>query len=118
MPATGTTWASDRVFALYLTPLTTPAVEVGAPAGFAVTLAGPNPFRERTRLAVTLDTPGPLTAEVFDAVGRRVALLHDGPLAAGPHVFDVEGTSLPSGVYVARFTGTGGTVTERLARLR
>lgn len=119
MPATGTTWASSRLFALYLTPLVNPATEDGPdPSGFTVTLAGPNPFRERTRLAVTLDATAEVTVEVFDAVGRRVALLHDGPLAAGPHVFDVDGGRLPSGVYLARVTGARGTASEQLVRLR
>ena len=117
-PATGTTWASDRLFALWVMPLVQPAVEGDAPAGFTVALAGPNPFRDHTRLAVTLDAPGSLRVEVFDAVGRRVALLHDGPLTAGPHLFDVGGTALPSGVYVARITGAQGTVAQRLVRLR
>jgi hypothetical protein len=117
-PLTGTTWASDRLFALYVTPLATPAVEGDAPTGFALSLAGPNPFLEKTRLAVTLDAPGALRVEVFDAVGRRAAVLHDGPLAAGPHVFDVAGAALPAGVYVARVTGARGAATQRLVRLR
>ncbi|MDX1418685.1 MAG: hypothetical protein R3181_01855 [Rubricoccaceae bacterium] len=118
MPTTGTTWASDRLFELYVTPLTSSAVEGGAPEGFRVALTGPNPFRERTRLAVTLDAPGTWTVAVFDAVGRRVARLHDGPLAAGPHVFDVEGARLPAGVYGVRVSGPQGAFTERLVRLR
>ncbi|HLT45756.1 MAG TPA: T9SS type A sorting domain-containing protein [Rubricoccaceae bacterium] len=118
MPVSGTSWASDRLFALYVTPLPTPAVEGGRPAGFAVALAGPNPFREATRLAVTIDAPDDLEVAVFDAVGRRVALLHAGPLAAGPHVFEVDGARLPSGVYVVRVTGTRGAAAERLVRLR
>jgi hypothetical protein len=56
--------------------------------------------------------------EVFDAVGRRAALLHDGPLTAGPHLFDVEGARLPSGVYSVRITGDAAVHTERLVRLR
>src|SRR5690606_8633942 len=110
---------SGRLFALYVTPLPYPlAVEGAPPAGFTVAIAGPNPFREGTRLAVTPDAPGDLAVAIYDAVGRRVALLHDGPLAAGPHVFSVGGARLPSGVYVARVTGSRGTATERLVRLR
>ena len=39
--------------------------------------------------------------------GQRVALLHDGPLAAGSevHEFTLEASSLPSGVYLYRVTG-------------
>jgi hypothetical protein len=46
--------------------------------------------------------------EVLDALGRRVALLHDGPLAAGAaHRLAFEGSGLPSGVYVVRVVGEG-----------
>jgi hypothetical protein len=118
MPATGSTWASNRLFALFVTPDPSLATDAPAPEGFRVALAGPNPFRDRTRLAVTLDAPGVLQVAVFDALGRRVAVLHDGALAAGPHVFDLDGAALPSGVYSVRVVGARGVATERVARLR
>jgi hypothetical protein len=40
--------------------------------------------------------------EVFDALGRRVAILHDGPLAAGAHTLELDAASLPPGHYIVR----------------
>ncbi len=70
----------------------------------------PNPCNPRT--TVQLDLPpggsGACEVAVFDVRGRRVALLHQGPLAgAGPHGFswdgcDDRGRPLASGVYLAR----------------
>lgn len=116
-PADGSSWASRRLFAVYVTPLTTPAVEESTPSGFVVA-AAPNPFREQSRLSVTLEAAQPLAVEVFDALGRRVALLHDGLLPAGAHVFTLDAAHWPSGLYLARVTGTDGRTTRRLVRLR
>lgn len=113
----GASWASTRVFAVYVTALPV-SVEHEQPADFAVLPAAPNPFRSEAHLAVRLDRPQPLRVEVFDLVGRRLAVLHDGALAAGPHTFTLDGADWPAGVYLARVTGERGTVTQRLARLR
>jgi len=40
----------------------------------------------------------------YDALGRRVAVLHGGPLAAGVHEFALDAASLAPGVYVVRAT--------------
>jgi hypothetical protein len=43
-----------------------------------------------------------VTVEAFDALGRRVATVHDGPLAAGSHTLVLDASALPAGVYVVR----------------
>jgi N-acetylneuraminic acid mutarotase len=102
-----------------LTTAVIPAVEDGLPGGaFALAAAGPNPFRDGTRLALGLDRPAEATVAVYDALGRRVAVLHDGLLPAGRHLLDWDGTDvsgrrLPSGLYVVRAVAG-----ERQAALR
>ncbi|MDX1532271.1 MAG: T9SS type A sorting domain-containing protein [Rhodothermales bacterium] len=54
--------------------------------------------------------------EVFDALGRRVALLHDGPTPALGVGFDLSGR--PAGLYFVRVTGEGVTTTRRVTLLR
>ena len=90
-------------------PLVTVADEGGAeaPAASSLALSGPNPFRSRTALALTLAAAGPVEASLFDVLGRRVAVLHDGVLAAGLHTLAVDASALPAGVYVARVAGAG-----------
>ena len=84
-------------------------------SGFAVSEAA-GPVAEAARLGVApnpaaggaatvrleLAAAADVRVEVFDALGRRVAELHDGPLAAGPHALVVPVGSLPAGVYVVR----------------
>ena len=114
----GNTWASDRIFAVWVTPLVSSAIEANQPIAFTVSAAAPNPFRAQTRLTVTLGEAQPLAIEVFDLLGRRMAQVHDGLLSAGPHTLTLDAQTWPSGVYIARVSGPSGSTTQRLARLR
>lgn len=40
--------------------------------------------------------------DVFDVLGRRVRVLHDGYLSAGAHAFSLDASGLPTGVYFIR----------------
>ena len=76
----------------------------------------PNPARAGDAVGVTLAEPGPIRVVVYDALGRAVAVLHDGPLGAGTHPFTVG--ALPAGVYVVRAEGVGTVATRRVVFLR
>ncbi|MEM0961971.1 MAG: T9SS type A sorting domain-containing protein [Bacteroidota bacterium] len=76
-------------------------------AALALALAGPNPTASRTAVAVTLAEAGIARVAVTDLLGREVAVLADGPLAAGTTRLDLDASALPAGVYVARVV-TGG----------
>jgi hypothetical protein len=89
------------------------------PRRFSLGPASPNPFRGTTQLVLTVDVAQRLTAAVFDALGRRVAMLHDGPIAAGTYPMTFDAGSLPPGLYVVRVTdGQGGTATRAAALAR
>ncbi|HLA62818.1 MAG TPA: T9SS type A sorting domain-containing protein, partial [Rhodothermales bacterium] len=85
--------------------------------GLALT-ASPNPARGATTLAFVLPEAGPVTVSVFDALGRRVAALVDGPLGAGAHTLRLDTAALPAGVYVARVTAGTQAATHRLTVVR
>lgn len=89
----------------------TPATRVGAPplapGDLRLLPATPNPFNPSTDLRLRLEHSAPARLAVFDLLGRRVALLHDGPLTAGEHRFRFEAGSLPSGLYVAALQAGG-----------
>ena len=57
--------------------------------------AYPNPFGDRTTLALTLDSPERVRAEAYDLLGRRVATLLDGTVDAAQQSHD--GSAHPSG---------------------
>ena len=89
----------------------------GAPAG-ALALAGPNPFRSRTALALSLPSAGHVSAVLYDVLGRRVAVLHDGLLGTGTHTLTINGSPLPAGVYVARVTGASFSASQALTLVK
>ncbi len=95
------------------------SAEPSAPAlGFRLLPAAPNPFRSTTALAYELDRAAEVRLEVFDAAGRRVALLAEGWQEAGAHRARLEAADLAAGVYVARLTAGGQTASRALTLVR
>jgi hypothetical protein len=89
------------------------------PGAFALSEASPNPFASSARLTLDVPEAQRVTVAAYDALGRRVAVLHDGALEAGPHVLTFDGSSLPAGVYVVRATGERGvSAVRRVSVLR
>ncbi len=89
--------------------------EPAAPGAFALS-AAPNPFQSTSAVTLVLDEAGAARVSVVDALGRRVAVLHDGPLSAGPHAFRLDGGALAPGVYIVRAEGARGASSVRVIR--
>ncbi len=88
-----------------------------APSALAVA-AWPNPAAGRVSLSVAVPAGGDVRVDVFDALGRRVARVHDGPLAAGTHPFALDASALPAGVYVVRLLAGSEARSQRLVVVR
>ncbi|MBA4379007.1 MAG: hypothetical protein C0395_10230 [Gemmatimonas sp.] len=74
-------------------------------------------------VSFTLDRPCPVELSVYDPLGRCVAVLHSGPLPAGPHIRpwdgrDDSGRRQPAGVYLARLQAEDRVATCKLLLLR
>ena len=77
--------------------------------------AHPNPFSRWTTVVVDAGEPQEhASVEVLDALGRRIAVLHAGPLAAGRHELRFEGAALGPGLYLVQVLADGGASTARL----
>lgn len=95
------------------------ADEPGVTAPAVLELAvSPNPTRGTARLTLTLDRPQRATVDVFDPLGRRVAILHEGALSAGSHPFELATAALAPGMYVVRATTEAGVTSSRLTVTR
>jgi hypothetical protein len=92
------------------------AVEAGPslPGEFALAAPTPNPAGGVARVGVTVERAQVLVVEVYDALGRRVAVAYDGPAAVGALDVRVDTGALPNGVYVVRATGERGAATQAL----
>jgi hypothetical protein len=85
------------------------------PASFQVR-CNPNPFADRTELALNLQQYAYVHLEVFDLTGRRT-YEWEGHLPGGKSRLEIPGTALPeSGMGVYRLTAGGESVTGRMVR--
>jgi hypothetical protein len=86
------------------------------PATHALGAPAPNPSDGRATFRLEVAEAQAVRVEVLDALGRRVAVLHAGTLAAGSHPLTLDGVALPAGVYVVR-AEAGGVVATRTVTL-
>ena len=88
--------------------VTAPTGSEAAPDAAAFVLrASPNPAGASVEVAYTLAEAGPVRLDVFDALGRLVAVVADGERGAGAHAHALNTSALPPGVYAARLTSSG-----------
>ena len=59
-----------------------------------------------------------VTVVIYDALGRRVATAHDGPVAAGGQDVTLATAGLAPGAYLVRVTGATTAEARRLTVLR
>ena len=90
----------------------------GEGAVFALFAPAPNPSTASTRVAFSLAAPGAATVAVYDALGRRVAVLADETLAADRHERRLDTARLAAGVYVVRLSTEAGVQQQTLTVVR
>ena len=93
---------------------------VGDPGarGLALAIEGRNPFGRHAHIGFAIPRAGMARVTVYDAAGRRVAVLSSGALAAGSHRVVWEADGAPAGTYFVRLECAGGARATRLVHLR
>lgn len=92
----------------------TSAEDAAVPGAFALDQNYPNPFNPATTIRYTLPAATHVTMEVFDILGRRVAVLSDGLQPTGTHEVVFDARSLPSGSYLYRLRAGDRTETRMM----
>ncbi|MEM1094202.1 MAG: hypothetical protein AAGJ10_06325 [Bacteroidota bacterium] len=85
-----------------------PVVEttIDLDAAFELGTPYPNPFRHEAHFTLALQQPQHVRIIAYDALGRAVAELHNGPLEGSTtHTFTLDGTPWSSGRYLLRVVG-------------
>jgi choice-of-anchor B domain-containing protein len=83
----------------------------GSAAGGATARFYPNPVTADGALSVTLDHPADrVRLELYDLLGRRVSLVHEGPMQQGITIVPVDLRPLSAGEYVWRMSLDDGTI--------
>ncbi|MFV1981347.1 MAG: choice-of-anchor B family protein, partial [Rhodothermia bacterium] len=76
------------------------------PEETGVSEAWPNPFNGRTNVSVALVEPEEVSIVIYDALGRIVTTLHEGPLAGSRiHKFVWDSGNRAAGAYIIRIIG-------------
>lgn len=78
----------------------------------------PNPFNPATRIEFALPEAADIRLEVFDATGRRVAVLSQGMRPAGVHAVTFDASALSSGLYLYRITSAAFTATRTMVLVK
>ena len=100
-------------------PTTVPVTGEAGPDGTALGLSvRPNPAGASVEVVVTAPEPAEAVVTVLDAMGREVARLYTGPLAASETPFVLDTSGWAAGVYVVRATVGTHTETARLVVTR
>jgi ELWxxDGT repeat protein len=105
--ADGTSKLSDRVEVALSTP---DEVQLHAPF--------PNPAQGQATVRLALPERQTVTLRLYDVLGRRVATVQDGPMAAGRSQLSLDLSSLSSGVYLLRLESDAVTQTRKLTIVR
>ena len=88
------------------------------PTAYALDANWPNPFNPSTEIRFALPEAADVRLVVYDVMGREVARLADGPLAAGYHRVRFDASGLASGVYLYRIEVGAFTATRRMTLVK
>lgn len=90
-------------------------VLVELPGDYALSAAYPNPFNPRTQFELVVQEAQEVKAEVYNMLGRRVAVLHDGRMEANQKAqLRFDAGTLSSGNYILRVQGEHFTATQTM----
>ncbi|MFH0882430.1 MAG: S8 family serine peptidase [bacterium] len=93
------------------------------PDRFSLSPAWPNPFNSETRMRLQLTESGNVQAVVYDILGRKVAVLHNGAVQTGTFILRWDGRNeaghtVASGTYLVRVKGPEGSQLRRITLVR
>jgi len=88
------------------------------PVNFSLGQNFPNPFNPSTVIKYTLPEASHVTMEVFDMLGRQVAVLQDGVMKAGSHTVTFDAGTLASGIYLYRLNANNRTEVRQMVLVK
>lgn len=98
--------ASDEPLSIILVGEGTTATGLASgsaiPTSYTLQQNYPNPFNPSTSISYSLPQTGHVTLNVYDMLGRTVAILINDKIAAGQHSVRFDASKLPSGMYFYR----------------
>ena len=100
------------------TPVAGEIADADLPGGYQLSQNYPNPFNPKTEIRYTLPREEQVELRVYNIAGAEVAVLADGPRAAGIHSVRWDADNLASGVYFCRLRAGGYNETVKMVLMR
>ena len=88
------------------------------PTVFALDRVAPNPTASASTVRFAMPDAGAVSVSVYDLLGREVATLAQGEMAAGWHTASIDASRLSAGVYVVRMQAGSFQATQRMTVVR
>ena len=111
--------AGAERFTMVFAPSSVVSNEPIADGSMTLSAPMPNPASGVTRVVLSSSASESVRVSVYDALGREVSVLRDGPMASGDQAtLTLDTTTLAAGVYVIRAEGENGSLTQRLTVTR
>ncbi len=85
---------------------------------FALFQNYPNPFNPSTLINFQIPVNGQVFLNVYDMLGREVAVLVNGPIQAGYHQITFDAKNLSSGMYIYRLKAGSTVITRKLTLIK
>lgn len=109
-------WKQDNVFATQDSTQDEP--EEQAESAEEYVSISPNPANPVTTIAYSIANKGTVKLSVYAMNGQKVATLVNGPVSAGKHSVQFDGSNLASGIYFYRFESAGMKKTGKMMILK
>lgn len=93
-------------------------ISTETPTAYVLDQNYPNPFGGETEIRFGLPESSPVRLEIFDLLGRRVALIAEASFDAGYHTVRWHGGNAPSGFYLYKLTAGASVVVRQMTLLR
>lgn len=74
----------------------------------------PNPFNPTTTIQFTVPQAGTVRLTLFDAIGKEISTLINQSMAAGSYKYQLNASSMTSGVYYYRLQSAGSVLVKKL----
>jgi hypothetical protein len=97
--------------------LASPAA-LNLPTRLALNPPAPNPVARQATLSYEVPSAGPVRMTLYDALGRRVAVLLDRSVQPGSYEQPVSTSTLSSGIYFVRLEAGGTSVLRKMSVVR
>jgi hypothetical protein len=90
----------------------------GQPGEFRLEQNYPNPFNPSTTIEFRIQNSEPINLQVYDILGRQVAVLVNEVKGPGTYRVSFDGTRVSSGVYYCRMTSGRYAQTRKMLYIR